>query len=283
MTGALGIWRRRVALGLPTVLGLARRGWFVPHAALASLPGPPSRYAALEPFFADAAPRIAALAREIAALAPALDAIGGGPPPAPRWDQDWFPALDAAAAYAFVRTRRPRRIVEIGSGHSTRFLARAVADARLDCRITCVDPAPRATLPDAVRHVAAPLQRVTEDLLAGMATGDILFVDSSHVAMPGSDVDVVVCDLVPRLPRGVLLHVHDIFLPDRYPASWDWRGYNEHVAVAALLAGGRYRVEFASHYAATSGVAADSLGSAIARGLPGCRPASLWLADTGPA
>ena len=75
-----------------------------------------------------------------------LEAIGSEPPPAPRWDQDWFPRLDAAAAYAMVRTLRPRRIVEVGSGHSTRFLARAVADGGLATKIIAIDPRPRARI-----------------------------------------------------------------------------------------------------------------------------------------
>ena len=75
-----------------------------------------------------------------------LESIGSEPPPAPRWNQDWFPRLDAAAAYATVRETRPRRIVEVGSGHSTRFLARAVADGGLATRITAIDPRPRAAI-----------------------------------------------------------------------------------------------------------------------------------------
>jgi len=77
-------------------------------------------------------------------LAPELEAIGADRPPQPRWDQDWFPRLDAAAAYAIVRKTQPRRIVEVGSGHSTRFLARAVADGKLETEITAIDPQPRA-------------------------------------------------------------------------------------------------------------------------------------------
>ena len=69
--------------------------------------------------------------RWIEQYAAELEAIGSAPPPAPRWNQDWFPRLDAAAAYAMVRNTRPRRIVEVGSGHSTRFMARAVADGGL--------------------------------------------------------------------------------------------------------------------------------------------------------
>src|SRR5579859_4318418 len=88
---------------------------------------------------------ICLLAR-IESYADQLEAIGNDAPPAPRWNQDWFPRLDAAAAYAMVRTLAPRRIVEIGSGHSTRFLARAVTDGGFDTHITAIDPQPRASL-----------------------------------------------------------------------------------------------------------------------------------------
>src|SRR5687768_18416406 len=91
-------------------------------------------------------PRMASLLDLIEQYAPALESIGSASPPSPRWDQDWFPRLDAAAAYAMVRSLRPRRIVEVGSGHSTRFLARALADGGLDTKITAIDPRPRARI-----------------------------------------------------------------------------------------------------------------------------------------
>ena len=113
-----------------------------------------------------------------------LLAIGAAPPPAPRWDQDWFPRLDAAAAYAMVRSLRPRRIVEVGSGHSTRFLARAVADGGLDTRITAIDPQPRATIEKLpVEWLRSPVQRVAA--FPPLGENDILFIDSSHQLKPG--------------------------------------------------------------------------------------------------
>ena len=69
--------------------------------------------------------------------------------------------------------------------------------------------------------------------------------------MPGTDVDHLIGPCLPTLPSGALLHVHDIFLPDAYPESWTWRGYNEQSAIAALLQGGGYRLLFASRYVAT--------------------------------
>jgi hypothetical protein len=142
-----------------------------------------------------------------------LEAIGADSPPAPRWNQDWFPRLDAAAAYAIVRTTRPRRIVEVGSGHSTRFLARAVADGRLATQITCIDPAPRASIAQLpITHLAAPVQQAPIALFQALAPGDILFIDSSHQVKPGGDVDFLF-RVLPILASGVRVHFHDVFPP----------------------------------------------------------------------
>ena len=93
----------------------------------------------LESCFAGRKRAFAAHVEAIEALASELERIGPDRPPAPRWNQDWFPRLDAASAYAMVRRHRPARIVEVGSGHSTRFLARAVADAGLAADITAIE------------------------------------------------------------------------------------------------------------------------------------------------
>lgn len=204
-----------------------------------------------------------------------LESIGGERPPAPRWTQDWFPRLDAAAAYAIVRATRPRRIVEVGSGHSTRFLARAVADECLATRITAIDPAPRASLEGlAVEWHEARVQDVKPEIFATLGRDDILFIDSSHQSKPGSDVAFLMTQALPRLERGVRVHFHDIFLPDDYPAGWAWRRYNEQPAVAGLLAGD-FRLEFSSHQALQSG----PLPAIVSRLPlpPGAFESSLWL------
>jgi len=180
-------------------------------------------------------------------LAPDLERIGSEPPPAPRWNQDWFPRLDAAAAYAMVRTLEPKRIVEVGSGHSTRFLARAASDGRLDTRIIAIDPQPRASLAGLnVRWLKQAVQATELALFERLEERDILFVDSSHQLKPGSDVEFLLERVLPCLARGVRLHFHDIFLPDAYPSSWAWRRYNEQEALAPLIGNG-YALEFASH------------------------------------
>lgn len=205
-----------------------------------------------------------------------LEAIGRDAPPAPRWDQDWFPRLDAAAAYAVVRSTRPRRIVEVGSGHSTRFMARAVADGKLDTRITAIDPKPRASIESLpVEWLRMPVQRVAA--FPALGPGDILFIDSSHQLKPGSDVDFLLNAVLPLIPPGVRVHFHDIFLPDDYPADWAWRRYNEQAAVAALIRRSFFQVEFASHELVSR--SPEKIRGVLAR-LPlvaGAIESSLWL------
>jgi hypothetical protein len=269
---------RTARLGLPTVLGLKPRGYFIPYRHAAEGTVARAAYPALAPLFAAAEPAFADLLDAVDGFAPELGRIAAGEGPA-RFDQDWFPRLDAAAAYATVRRRRPARIVEVGSGHSTRFLARAVADGGLATAITCIDPNPRARLAGlAVAHVPRLLAEADPALLAGLEPGDVLFVDSSHVAMPGSDVDRLFLDVLPRLAPGVLIHVHDVFLPDAYPEAWAWRGYNEQLVVGALLQGGAFEILFASRYAATR--MAGRVASGVLGGLPlvpGALESSLWL------
>jgi hypothetical protein len=266
---------RRLLLGLPTLLGLGPRGWFIPHRYADG--APPPGYPALEPYFRAAEPEMATLIGEMEAWltqgGPARLRFGA------RFDQDWFPRLDALAAEAMVRRHRPRRIVEVGSGHSTRFLADAAAEVPGGVEIVCVDPAPRRPIDRLpVRHLAMTAQAADPAVWDGLCPGDILFVDSSHVAMPGSDVDRLFLDVLARLPAGVLVHVHDILLPDPYPPAWQWRGYNEQMLVAALITGGGFDILFSSHWAATRMAARLAAGPCGAVPLvEGAIEGGLWL------
>lgn len=229
------------------------------------------------------APAFAAHLEAIEALAPALEAIGGNAPPAPRWNQDWFPRLDAAAAYTMVRRYRPARIVEVGSGHSTRFLARAVADGVLDTRITAIDPKPRASLEGlSIDLLRTPVQAAGRAPFTDLRAGDFLFVDSSHQCRPGSDVELIFEQILPALPGGVFVHFHDIFLPGDYPEDWAWRRYNEQPLVAALIAGGGYALEFSSAW--TVACRPEWLAKGVLARLPllpGAFESSLWLRNIG--
>jgi hypothetical protein len=267
---------RRLGFGLSTVLGLKPRGFFIPYRHAETVV--PAGYPALLPLFEAAEPAFRSVMDAIEAHRDGLLRIRDGDGPA-RFDQDWFPRLDAAAAYAMLRLHAPGLVVEVGSGHSTRFMARAARDGGLPTRIVCIDPAPRAairTLP--VEHVAAVLADADPGLFAQIGPGDVLFVDSSHIAMPGTDVDRLLLDVLPRLPRGALLHVHDVLLPDAYPETWAWRGYNEQLLVGALLQGGGFEPLFSSRYVATR--RPDWIGAGVLAGIPlpaGALETSLWL------
>jgi predicted O-methyltransferase YrrM len=257
-------------------LGGARRGYFIPHRYAGDSPAP-GAYPALEPLFRAAEPEFGARLRDAQLYRDLLVRFSKTRPPTPRFEQDWFPRLDAAIAYTLVRVRKPRWIIEIGSGHSTRFLARAIADEGLTTRLTAIDPAPRAALAGlAVDWLRQPVQAAGGSPFAALAPGDVLFIDSSHVLMPGSDVDFLLNDIWPRLPAGVLVHVHDIFLPDAYPKAWAWRGYNEQNALAARLL--RDRLLWSSRWGASRmapAVAAAGLDSLPL--MPGAVETSLWL------
>ncbi len=253
-----------------------RAGYFIPYRYAAATG--PCDYPAIAPVFDAARARFGRFLQSIEAYASGF-ARFGGEPPAPRFEQDWFPRLDACAAYTMVRERRPGMIVEIGCGHSTRIMARATQESGAATRHICIDPAPRAGLRGlAVEHVGATLDRLDASLLAMMAQADLLFIDSSHIAVPGSDVDRLVNGVLPGLRPGADIHFHDIFLPHAYPKEWSWRGYNEQLLVAALLSGGGYEVRFASAFVVRhmrQALASTSI-SALPL-MPGAIESSLWL------
>lgn len=248
---------RRIAMGLAT-LADRPRGFFSPY-RYAETVAPPDGYPALEVVFARAfaaAPTggLAVPADVLAALSDEAHAFAtlDGPAPRPRWRQTWYPRLDGAAAYAIVAAGRPRRIIEVGSGHSTRFMAEAVRARGLDTTITCIDPAPRAALLDLpVTWERRVLSTVDLALFEALEPGDIAFFDSSHLLWPGSDVDLILNAILPALRAGVLVHLHDIFLPDPYPAGWAWRGYTEQLGLSGWLTGGGAAILWSSHYART--------------------------------
>jgi predicted O-methyltransferase YrrM len=269
---------RRLAMALETATGLRRRGIFIPYRYAPTIPQPPAApgYPAVDTLFRASEPAFQAVLDGIDAHAATL-ARFDGPAPEPRWGQSWFPRLDAAAAYALVRTRRPRRIIEVGSGHSTRFLARAARDGGAETAILCLDPAPRARLPEGVAHRAEVLTAAHAELFAALAPGDVAFFDSSHILHPHTDVDLILTHILPVLAPGVLVHVHDVFLPDPYPVDWTWRGYGEQSGVAAWLLAGGLRPLFSSHWALSRMGAAQRPAITALPHVAGAPESSLWM------
>ncbi len=167
--------------------------------------------------------------REFGAEAASLPGYDPGNP--------FFGLADAAVGYALLRERRPSLVVEVGSGNSSRVI-RAALDPD-GGRLVCIDPEPRAALAGiAHEHRSLPVQEVPLDWLRSLPADGVLFVDSSHRGGTGSDVNFLFLEVIPALAPGVLVHVHDIYLPDDYPVEWNVdRGflYTEQYLLQALL------------------------------------------------
>lgn len=224
-------------------------GFFLPYRyadQVAPRPAPDWLMALL----ADAAPTMQAWLMSAREFSPRLSAFAHetpGEPHRPRFNQDWFTGLDATMAYTMTRGIAPGRVVEIGSGHSTRFIAQAIADGNLPTRLHSIDPAPRKDIDTLCDEVTRqPLGALAANAFPVLDAGDILFVDGSHLVMPGTDVEQVFGEIVPTLPDATIVHIHDMFLPDAYPAEWAWRGYNEQSMVLALLGTGRFELLMAN-------------------------------------
>jgi predicted O-methyltransferase YrrM len=136
-----------------------------------------------------------------------------------------FHPLDAALLYASVSEAKPKRIVEIGSGMSTFVIANALRDQHLaETNFTCIEP----FLPEYLRLnretiseiIERPLQEVPIERFSELEANDILFIDSTHVVRFDSDVVYEILEILPVLKAGVIIHIHDIFLPDDYPEAW---------------------------------------------------------------
>lgn len=199
-----------------------------------------------------------------------------------------FSWLDSRALYVLLQEWRPRRLIEVGSGFSTLLSAdvnRRFLDNTLE--ITCIEPYPREFLRNPLiglsRLIEQKVQDVALDEFAALEAGDILFIDSSHVAKTGSDVNFLYFDVLPRLKRGVRVHIHDIFLPHDYPRDWvidENRSWNEQYLLRALLMhSSGFRVIFGCSYAywrfpeLVRAALAHPLGHAFAGG-------SFWIERT---
>lgn len=157
------------------------------------------------------------------------------------WVNGYFSALDAISLYCLLALQQPRRYLEIGSGHSTRFARTAIENNHLATRLISVDPNPRSEIDGLCDQVVrTPLEELPLSMFAELAAGDMLFVDNSHRCLPNSDVTVLFLDILPSLKPGVFIHLHDISLPWDYPAAAARDAYSEQYLLAtALLMGNR--------------------------------------------
>jgi predicted O-methyltransferase YrrM len=159
-------------------------------------------------------------------------------------DNGYFESVDGEMLYCFLRHFRPKRMIEVGAGFSTLLAAQVLRENGDGAELTAIDPAPKPWLlfgfDGLTRLMAERAQDVPLAEFRQLREGDVLFIDSSHRFSPGSDVDFLFLDVLPRLRQGVVIHVHDIFLPGNYPIKlierWNPRP-NEQYLVHAILAG----------------------------------------------
>jgi predicted O-methyltransferase YrrM len=169
---------------------------------------------------------------------------------------DQYPPFDAWLLEAFLRHLLPRRMIEVGSGYSTLLSARVNREhLNGSMHLTCIEPYPREFLVQGVPGVSElrteKVQETPLEVFESLGENDVLFIDSSHVAKTGSDVVWLYQEIVPRLRPGVVVHMHDMFVPGEYPEQWvfDGRAWNELYVVRAFLAfNSSFRVELGAQY-----------------------------------
>lgn len=132
--------------------------------------------------------------------------------------------VDAAILHAMIRHHKPKQVIEIGSGASTRFAANACllnGHENAAAELVAIEPYPQSYLevgfPGLSKLIKQKVQTVPLDSFANC---DLLFIDSSHVVRIGGDVNYEILEIIPRLKQGALIHFHDILLPGEYWKEW---------------------------------------------------------------
>ena len=154
----------------------------------------------------------------------------------PSWNNSFLPGLDIVAIYGMLAHFRPARYVEVGSGNSTKVAALAIREQGLATQITSIDPYPRAEIDHLANEVVRkPFENTDFSFLYNLQANDILFIDNSHRVLPNSDATVFFLEVLPRLAPGVIVHIHDIYLPYDYPQDMCDRAYSEQYLLAAFV------------------------------------------------
>lgn len=205
-------------------------------------------------------------------------------------DNRFFDAGDAEYYYSMIRLLKPRRIIEIGSGFSTLVALRALEknkeeDAASNCELYCIEPYENHWLEKTSANIIRKkVDDVELDFFRALQAGDILFIDSSHVIRPQGDVVTEVLEILPELPVGVYIHIHDIFTPRDYPARWitRWHIYwdEQYLVEAFLMYNSSFKIVGALNYLKHNYFAEAVRCFPLLSARPQSEPASLWLVKT---
>lgn len=161
------------------------------------------------------------------------------------YDNPAYSYSDAIMLHCMIRSVRPARIIEIGSGFSSCMML-DTNELHFDDQIELafVEPFPELLISlledtdlNSIRIMSSPVQDVGLQEFERLAANDILFIDSTHVSKAGSDVNRIFFDILPALAEGVYVHFHDIFFPFEYPPQWlrEGRAWNEAYMLRAFL------------------------------------------------
>lgn len=156
----------------------------------------------------------------------------------PTWNNNFLPGLDIIALYSMIGHFKPKKYIEIGSGNSTKVVRKAIQDFGTNTKVTSIDPYPRAQidhLADVV--IRQPFEDVKDIqfIIDELDENDILFIDNSHRSFTNSDATIFFLEILPYLKKGVIVQVHDIYIPDDYPDFMAERFYNEQYVLAAFV------------------------------------------------
>jgi methyltransferase family protein len=168
-----------------------------------------------------------------------------------------FDGVDALVAYCMIRHFQPRLTIEVGGGFSSLVLGKA-ADKNKNSRLICIEPFPREFLREGFPGLQSLIEKKVQDMdvefFSQLESGDILFIDSSHTVKIGGDVNFLFLEVLPRLKPGVIVHIHDIFLPFDYRRDWvidDFRFWSEQYLLQAFLTfNSEFEVLMANRYLA---------------------------------
>lgn len=172
-------------------------------------------------------------------------------PTKPVWNNGFLPGLDIIGIYTLLAKYRPQKYIEIGSGNSTKVAYKAKTEQKLQTEIISIDPMPRAEIDSlADKVVRKPFENIDFDILEELNANDILFVDNSHRILPNSDAMVFFMEILPRLKKGVIVHIHDIYLPYDYPQFMCDRFYSEQYGLAMYILANpkKYKTIFPNYF-----------------------------------
>jgi predicted O-methyltransferase YrrM len=159
-----------------------------------------------------------------------------------------FGPVDGEMLYCMILDLKPQRVIEIGAGNSTFLSAQAILvnkeeNEHYKCDLVAIEPNPSSALKAGFPGLSALISKKVQDVpiseFLKLKKNDILFIDSSHVLKVGSDVQYEYMELLPRLNKGVVIHIHDIFWPREYKKEWVKRNHwfwNEQYLLQSFLA-----------------------------------------------